>query len=1047
MNKNLPCRLAIILLLCCGALAVRAQQRTVTGKVTDETQQALPGTNIIVKGTGLGTVSDADGNYSIDVTSDDQVLVFSFVGYTPEEVLVGQQSVINMMLLPDIATLSEVVVIGYGEQQRSDIVGAVSQINSKQIAEIPVTTLEQVLSGQVSGVQLRQTGQPGSGPEVLVRGISSITATNSPLYVVDGFPIGNVNNQNDNFILSSLSPNEIESITVLKDATSKAIYGSRASGGIVMIKTKRGKSGRPSITFSSSIGVQSIPDYEKPNNLNATELARFQRERIEDNIRVLQGREPVEEDIPAQYRNPEQYGQGTSWFDEITRNALMQDYNVSLEGGTDNVKYSLSLGHLNQNGTLLGTGFKRYSFRSNIDAKITDRIRFGLNIAPMHALRDSGPTEPGSEQFSVYGSITSSYWIDPSASIRNPDGSLASNTLGKLLPFYTASPVAEIYQTFNLQRTTQILMASYLDVDLAKGLTAKVTLSTFFTDRRIRGYRSGLLPGDGTTPNPKGSGNSQASITDLANQNVINENTITYKTAFNDNHSLTVLGGFTFETRESETTNVFAQNIIDDEFILPSSGNVSQENIGNFTGSAGFEENSLLSILGRVNYVYQDKYYLTAAFRRDGSSRFGAANRYANFPSVSGAWRISNESFFQNSTISEVINDLKLEAGFGIVGNNAIGNYQSQGSVGNANYVFGNTEQRGNAVTGVPNSLLTWEETEQLDIGFDIGLFSKKFNLSVDYYSALSKDFITNLPIPRTTGFGFILNNTGTLRNRGVEVEFNTTNLVDSDLKYDFGFNLTVNRNKVLEIDNTLYLGAAGNGTQFTVTRAGDPVGLFIGLQTLGLFTQEQIDDPSVPKYAGARTGSMNYVDGDGDGRLELFEDYVVIGNPHADFLFGMTHNMSYKNFDLRVVMAGAVGQQIFELRKEITKNFDGVFNLDREVFNRYRPGDDPTTKSVPTTVSGTNIWRAPNSNSVKDADYLFIRNITLGYNLSGKMVKNLFKRARIYSSIQNPFLFSEYKIGNPEINRATDGALVRNVNQGSYPISTIYSLGLNVTF
>jgi TonB-dependent starch-binding outer membrane protein SusC len=1045
MNKNLLVKLLVTLCFFSWAGTVYGQ-RMVTGKVTDENNEPLPAANILVKGTETGTITAIDGSYSI-LANDDQVLVFSFIGYTPKQVTVGTQAIINISLIPDVATLDEVVVIGYGEAQRSEIVGAVSQIGAKQIQEMPVTTLEQTLSGQVSGVQLRQNGQPGGGPEVLIRGITSIGAGNGPLYVVDGFPLGNVNSQNDNNILSSISPNEIESISILKDATSKAIYGSRAAAGIVMITTKRGKIGKPVISFTSSVGVQSIPEYEKPQVLNARELAQFQRERLEDNIRVLQGREPIEDDIPAAYRNPAQYGEGTYWFDEVTRAALMQQYNVSVEGGNDGVKYSMSMGYFDQDGTVIDTGFKRFSFRSNVDAKITNKIRFGLNIAPMYSLRDTGPTEPGSEGFSVYGAITSSFWADPSGSVLRPDGTLNNNTKGDLIPFFTSSPVASLRLSSNNARTLQLLMGTYVEVELAKGLVAKSTLSAQLNDRRIEGFRPSILPQNATIPNENGSGVASASLREVSDHNIINENTLTWRKAFGSNHSLIALGGFTIEKRESGTTTISATNIVDENFLLPNSGNVGKDNIANFTGSGGFEENALVSVLSRLNYVFKEKIYLTAAYRRDGSSRFAQGLRYADFPAVAAAWRLSNEPFFKNSSLANVISDLKVEAGFGITGNNSIGNYQSQGSVSNTNYVFGGVEQFGQAVTAVPNSLLTWEQTEQFDAGLDLGLFANKYTLSLDFYNSVSRGFITNLSIPRSTGFGEILTNAGSLQNQGVEIELSTKGLVNTKLKYDLGVNMTINRNKVLEIDNTIFRGQAGNGTQFTVTRAGSPIGLFQGMQITGLFTQEQIDDSMVPKYPGAVVGSLNYVDGNGNGLLELGPDYVVLGNPHPDFLFGMTHNLNYKNFDLRVVMAGAIGQQVFELRKEINKNYDGVFNLDREVLDRYRPGDDPTTKTIPTTVSGTDRWRAPNSNSVKDASYMFVRNITLGYNLSGAMVKNYFKRARVYGSVQNPFLITEYKGGNPEINRSADDSLVRNVNQGSYPIAITYTLGVNVTF
>ena len=1026
----------------------RLQERIITGKVLDENGEPLPGANVLVKGTSIGTVSDVDGNYTLSIPDDATVLVFSFVGYTTEEIEISGQSIINTTLYPDITTLTEVVVIGYGEEQKKDLVGAVSQIESRQIEELPITTFEQALSGQISGLQIRQTGLPGGGPEVLIRGIGSIGTSNAPLFVVDGFPLGNADNKSDNFVLGSISPDEIESISVLKDATSKAIYGSRAAGGVIIIKTKQGKKGRPKIAFNSYVGIQEIPDYEKPDVLNATELAQFQQERIIDNIRVLEGREPTEEDIPEQFRNPERYGEGTNWFDEITRTAAQQNYNISITGGNDNVQYAVTASYLDQEGTLINTDFKRYNFRANVNVKINDKIRYGISIAPSHAIRNISGAISGTGQFSVYSALASSYWADPSATVNNPDGTLANTTLGELLPFYTASPVAQLTQTFGKARTNQVLLSNFLQVEFIPGLTAKSTLNVFYTDRRTRSFRPSFLPGQNLTPNVNGSGVATAGITDLANFNFINENTLTYERTIREDHSITGLVGVTFEDRQSESTTVSSRNILDESLIIPASGNTAQDNVANFTGGGGFEGNALLSFISRLNYSFRDKYYFTVAYRRDGSSRFGEDVRFANFPAASAAWRISSEGFFQNSGLYNVISELKLEVGYGLTGNNGIGNFQAQGRVDRADYVIGGEQVLGNFVSSVPASETTWEVSEQLDIGLDVGLFTNKFNIGIDLYRTESRDFLTSLPLPRTTGFASILDNSGTIINKGIEVEIGTTDLVRSGkFTYDVNMNFTRNINEVVEIDNTLFRGAAGNGTQFTITQEGEPVGQFYGLVVTGLFTEEEINDPDVPKYAGAQVGSIKYLDVDGDGRLEQFEDYDVIGDPLPDLLFGMTHNFRYDNFDLRIVMSGALGQQIFELRREVMSNFDGVFNLHSEVKDRYRPGDDPTTKRIPTTVGQTNRWRIPSSSSVFDASYLFVRNITLGYNLPRGQFGNFLTSARIYASVQNPVVFSEYDRGNPEIGRVGDNALVRNVNNGQYPISRVYTLGFNVTF
>ena len=1041
--------LAILLLLFSGVgLAQQANLQTITGTVLDELDQPLPGASVQVKGTTRGMVTDLDGRFTLQAASTDTLLI-SFLGFEALSIPVGNQTNLNVSLYPSLETLSEVVVVGYGEQKREDLIGAVTQVTAKEIEELPVATFEQALSGQVAGLQLRQTGTPGGGPEVLLRGVNSIGTSSAPLFVIDGFPLGNADNPRDNFVLSSISPDEIESISVLKDATSKAIYGSRAAGGVIIITTKRGKKGKPTISFSSYFGLQQIPEYEKPDVLNATELAQFQRERIEDNIRVLEGREPTIDDIPEELRNPEQYGEGTNWFDEITRVAGQQNYNISISGGSDNAQYAVSLSYFNQDGTLINTGFERYNFRANIQANINDKIRYGISIAPSHANRTLGGAVSGSGQFSNYSALAISNWADPSANVYRFDGSINNITRGDLIPFFNASPVAILTQITDVSRTNQVLLSNFLEIEPIVGLKAKTTLNVFYTDRRGRSFEPSFLPGSNLTPNINGTGRATTGVSDLANFNIINENTLQYSTTFRNDHEVTGLIGVTFEDRQSETSNIGFSNLNDERIVLPTFGNTQKNNVDNFAGTgAGFEGNALLSYISRFNYEYKNKYYFTVAYRRDGSSRFGAGVRYANFPAASAAWRISEEPFFQNSGIVTVINNLRLEAGYGITGNNGIGNFQAQGRIDPANYIIGGEEEIGNFVNGLPAPLTTWERTEQWDFGLDLGLFTNKVTLGVDLYRAVSKDFLTGLPIPSTTGFTNILNNSGSIENRGIEVEISTTDLVRSGgLSYDIGANFTRNINKVLEIDNTLFAGAAGNGSRFTITQEGEPVGQYYGLLVTGLFTEEDLADPSTPRYANAQVGSIKYVDGDGDGRLEEFEDYVVIGNPLPDLLFGMTHNLRYQDLDLRVVLTGAIGQQIFDLRREVMSNFDGVFNIHSEAKDRYRPGDDPTTKTIPTTVGQTNRWRIPSSSSVFDASYMFVRNITLGYNVplakSGRFLKN----ARVYASVQNPLVISEYDRGNPEISRVGDNALVRNVNNGQYPISRVYTLGFDVTF
>lgn len=1050
VSKYLSFLLVLLALVLNGFSAI-GQDRVITGTITAETGELLPGATIIEKGTTNGTQTDFDGRYTITV-SQGATLVYSYVGYVEREVSINGRNTIDVVLTEDTAQLDEVVVIGYGTRNREDLTGAVSTVQAKGIAEQPITTFEQALSGQVSGVQLRQNGAPGGGPEILIRGVASTGGNNAPLYVVDGIPLGNVNNQRDNFVLSSIDPNSIESISVLKDASAKAIYGSRASNGVVVITTKRGKIGKPTITFGTSTGFQTVPEFEQPDVLNAEELRRYRIEFFEDRLFALGALGQSEIADLDRLIALGDLGEGTNWFDEITRSAPISEYNIGINGGTENVRYNISTNYTNQDGTLINTNFKRYSIRANIDVNVTDNIRFGLNLAPTQTIATGGRTDAGGDNFNIFAAVPLSRWTDPSAPVFDENGELTNVALGDLIPFYNVNPVYLLTAREDNRRTNQVLAGSFVEVDILEGLTARTFGSIQYTDRRNTSFEPSDFPAAGAlTPNLQGTRQARASISELTNFNWIWENTLTYSNTIADDHRIDVLAGFTMENRRFDNTIINAVNIIDESITIPNSNNTDPENVNNFTGRGEAGENSLVSLIGRLDYAYKNKYYLTGTIRRDGSSRFGANNRYGNFPSVAAAWRISNEPFWES--FKNTVSEFKLEGGYGISGSNAnIGNFQAQGTItGGPDYVLGGELAPGSAVSALPNSLLTWEEAKELNLGLDLGFLNDKIFLGIDYYDIETEGFLAGLPLPTTSGFNSILTNLGSIENKGFEVELRLNNVFNGkDFQWDANFNFTRNRSKVLDLAAEAgFIRRGAIARQFTETAVGEEVGLYRGFNVTGLFTQAEIDDPNVPKYPGAVEGSLKYEDGNGDGELGDEEDFVIIGNPNPDFVYGMVHNFRYKDLDLSVIFAGVVGQQIFNGTNQYNGNQDGVFNVDRRQLERWRPGDDPTTKTIPGTGSDLSRqrFRLPNSLSVDDADYLWVRNITLGYNISGDTVGNVFKNARIYTSIQNPFLFTEYDMGNPEINRSADTALVRNVNYGAYPISRIYTLGVNVTF
>ncbi len=1042
----------LMLLMLLGFSVNALAQSIVTGKVTDENNEPIASVTIAIVGTSQGTLTDFDGNYSIETTSPSDILRFSYLGYKSQDIVVGDKNVINVTLSQTAEGLDEVVVIGYGSRDRKDLIGAVSTVKAEGIEEQPITTFEQALSGQVSGVQLRQNGAPGSGPEVLIRGIGSTGGNNAPLYVVDGIPLGNVNSQRDNFILSSIDPGSIASISVLKDASAKAIYGSRASNGVIIITTKRGKIGKPTITFGTSLGYQDIPDFEQPDVLTAEQLRRFRIDSFEDrraSVGVLGPGEIAELDRLIALGD---LGAGTNWFDEITRSAPMNEYNIGVNGGSEKVRYNVSANYTDQDGTLLNTSFKRYSVRANMDVDVTDNIRFGINLAPSQLQATGGRTDAGGDNFNIFEAVPLSRWTDPSAPLLGADGQLTNVAVGDVIPFYNVNPVYLLTAREDNRRTNQLLAGTYVEVDIIEGLTARTFGSVQYTDRRNTFFEPSDFPFNGALqPNVLGTRQARAGIGENASLNYTWQNTLTYTTTIGENHRIDALAGFNIEKNRFESTSITAVNLIDESITIPSFGNTDPENITNFTGGGNAGANSLVSLIGRVDYAYKNKYYVTGTIRRDGSSRFGADTRYGNFPSIAGAWRVSNEPFWDS--LKNTVSEFKVEGGYGISGSNAnIGNFQAQGQINaGPDYVFGGGLAPGSAVSALPNSSLTWEEAKEINFGVDVGLFNNKVFVGVDYYDIETEGFLAGLPLPSTSGFGSILTNLGSIENKGVEVELRINNVLGGDeFTWDANFNFTTNRSKVLELAaESGFIRTGAIARNFTETRVGEEVGLYRGFNVTGLFTQAEIDDPNVPKYPGAVEGSLKFEDGNGDGVLGDEEDFVIIGNPNPDLIYGMVHTFKYKNFDLRAVFAGAIGGQNFNGTNQFNGNQDGVFNVDTRQLQRWRPGDDPNARVIPGTASARSRqnFRLPNSLSVDDADYLWVRNITLGYSFKGDIVGNFFKNARVYTSVQNPFLFTNYDLGNPEVNRSADTALVRNVNYGAFPISRIVTLGFNVTF
>lgn len=1003
---------------------------SVNGRVTAISDNSgLPGVNVLVKGTTIGTITDIDGNYTINVPNEEDTLIFSSVGFIAEEIPVNGRTTIDISLAEDIQSLSEVVVVGYGSQISKEVTGAVQQIDAEQLKDLPVAQVTQKLQGRMAGVQINQaTGAPGQGMQVRIRGQASVNAGNDPLYVVDGFPIvGDI---------STINPDEIESISVLKDAASTSLYGSRAANGVILITTKSGTAGQPSFSFNSYYGVQQVPQKGRPEMMNATEFAQFLKERYEDRGAT----------VPDYLQNPSQYGEGTDWYDAMLQTAPIQNYNLTLSTGTERVKTSGVLGYFSQDGVMKNSNFERYSFRLNSEFKITDQVKLGINIAPNYSVRNS-PNSEGA--FFNGGIIYNAMLANPMVPYKNDDGTIPLLAAFPGIGFASfPNPYRALTDITNETKILRLLANSFIEYTPVEGLSFKSTINVDAASTSFLNFQPTTTSLQFWVAPPR------PSLSTRWNENYIsylNENLITYTKEFGD-HSLSFLGGFTVQQFNSNREQIVAQEFSDDR--IQGSQTASQIIIGPDDTSTGIQEWSLLSYLARLNYNYKGKYLLTAAIRRDGSSRFGADNRWGNFPSVSAGWVISDEAFMADT---EPISFLKLRASYGVVGNNNIGNYTQYANVSiTNNVVFNGVQFGGAAVTGIENQALGWETTRQIDVGVDIGLFDDRVAFTYDYYTKNTTNLLYDVDVPQESGFTNISANLGEFKFWGHEFTLNSRNLV-GDFRWTTDFNISFNRNEAVSLIpgvDRLYDGFGG-GAYATLTVPGEPIGQFWGMDWIGVYEDQQ-DFDSSPKGQRSDVGTIKYRDVNGDGQITFGgdeDDRTFIGNPTPDFIYGITNTFNYKNFDLSVVCSGSYGNDVFVMLDQGAANLDGVFNVYKEVENRWRPGD-PGEGRYGASIDGISASDERDWGSdrfVDDGSYFAIKNLTLGYNLpipSGRALKNV----RFYGSIQQLALFTSYRGVNPEVSTTDLGdtnvsALQLGFDYGAYPIPRTYTFGVNVGF
>lgn len=1043
MKKQRLIFLKLLLPLLALAVGARAQTGQLTGRVLDAKGGPVIGATVVVKGTTNGTSVGSNGNFAVGgLPAGAYTLVISSVGYTAEEIAatVPQAEPLSVTLEGSATSLNDVVVVGYGTQKVQDVTGSVASVDTRTIRDLPVVSVDQKLVGQVAGVQVSNvTGTPGGGTSIKVRGSGSIGAGDQPLFVIDGFPIASSFGQTDN-PLNLLNPDDIESITVLKDASSTAIYGSRGANGVVVITTKRAKSGLTSVDLNAYTGFQQVPKKGRPQQLNGQEFAQFRRDIITDDF-ASRGLMATDADIPVEFRNPSQYGAGTNWYDEILRTAPQRNVNATISKGTEDLRASLSLGYLDQDGTVRYTGYKRYSARTNVEGKVGEKIRLGLNLAPTYSIQQGNDFENN-----FVDVLSRSLWLSPLIPVTDGNGNRTPFVASPGM-FTGPNPLNSLELAGTTRKTLQGLGGAFAEYTIVPGLRLRYSVNVNYANGSAFTFNpasvGGIFAPPPTIPN--------SSSSEYTRFNWLSETLLSYDKKFGD-HEVSAVAGYTAQKEKYTSQNIFANNYPGDDVrtinaaaLVPSYG-------------ADVQEWALISYLARANYNYKDKYLVTGTVRTDGSSRFGSQNRYGTFPSVALGWNLANEEFLKGLP---KLNTLKARASYGLTGNFNIGNYTSIANVGSAygyvssgsqstNTAFGGQLAPGRALSSLANPNLTWEKSTQLDLGVDVGLFDNRLVFTGDFYRRITNGILLNNQLALSSGYSDAIINSGKVLNRGVELALTTRNFTGA-FTWSTSLNIAFNHNEVLALneDNApIYSGRSGEGNPTHITQVGHPIGEFFGYVVEGVYAT-QADFAASPKHVTSVLGSIKYRDVDGNGVIEPVKDFAVIGHAQPKYLWGVTNNFGFKSFDLGVIVTGSQGGQILKSANQYLLNIDGIFNVDRKVLNRWRSPENPGDGRTPTTNGARVIYRDVNSDWVEDASFARIQNVTLGYRLpAGLLAKSGFIRGvRLYASGQNLATFTKYSGSNPEVSRNNSSVLTPGEDFLNYPLSRTIIFGTNLSF
>ncbi len=1009
--------------------------KLVSGKVTDEKGEALPGVSILLKGTQQGTTTDAEGTFSLAVPNDEAVLVFSFVGYISQETVVGNRTFIDVYLKVDEKSLDEVVVVGYGEQSRKKVSTSISKVSGKDINHLPVTNPGDALAGLAAGVQVQAGagGTPGANPIIRIRGIGSLGASNAPLYVVDGYPLPNAAD------FSRINVSDIESIEILKDAASAAIYGSRAANGVILVNTKRGRAGRPQFTFTTYTGVQTVAN--RIEVMNRDEYLNYMKD-----ARSAAG-------LPY----PDVYDQAnllpdTDWQSKLMRNAPLNKFELGARGGNDVIKYAVSTGYLSQKGLMKGTDYQLFTLRANLDVKLSRTLRTGVNFAPSFSVQNTKP-EPRSPGLWGYSPIYAAMLMPPVVEARLDNGDYGQNNVAPHTQYgfsevniYNPLSIVELYKDRNSRFGVQNNL--FLEWEPLEGLVLNTKggalISAGFSEEYIPSTLASSRASFAniSSPDLRAIGSSSGVSRSI---DWIWENTLNYTRSIENTHNFSGLLLYSMQSYSAVSTSTSGRvgSFTNDLITNPSASNDQVGSI-QFNGL-----NRFMSFVGRLTYDYKDKYLFTMSVRGDGSSKFGSNNRFGVFQSYSAGWRLSEEEFMKNTGIFD---ELKLRGSYGETGNANIGDFTWISGVSTRNYSFNNQRAPGATQTGFTNRDLTWEKSSQVDLGVNAAFFKNRISVSFDWYHKITRGMLFAKDLPGVVGYASSFQtNIGKLRNRGFELDINTQNMTGG-FSWNTSLNIGVNRTNVLDLGGRQSLnfmpGTPGKNNVYRI-EVGQPLGNMFGVIIDGVIKNEsQLKD--LPQWTGSSVGDYQVRDVNNDGAVND-KDRTLLGNGLPKLIAGLGNQFTYKNLDLGVLFQGVFGNSVINGASHHTQLWAGRFNAVKDMVNNYFDPTNPERDVKYARVgvrAGFNGLGELHKYAIENGSFVRLRNLTLGYTFKSSSTPNAFPAGtRVYLMGQNLFTLTRYSGMNPEGSQYGESVYQPGSDQVGYPVNKTFLVGVDIKF